>query len=72
MAEIRVLEIKESVFADNDRQADALRKELKEKYKDVAITPDDYNQSGSGSAPVDRDGFMNVDDAITEDLPFNQ
>ena len=31
MAEIRVLEIKESVFADNDRQADALRKELKEK-----------------------------------------
>ena len=31
MAETRVLEIKESVFADNDRQADALRKELKEK-----------------------------------------
>ena len=28
MADIRVLEIKESVFADNDRQADALRKEL--------------------------------------------
>ena len=31
MADIRVLEIKESVFVDNDRQADALRKELKEK-----------------------------------------
>ena len=31
MADIRVLEIKDSVFADNDRQADALRKELKEK-----------------------------------------
>ena len=31
MADIRVLEIKESVFADNDRQADELRKELKEK-----------------------------------------
>ena len=31
MADIRLLEIKESVFADNDRQADALRKELKEK-----------------------------------------
>ena len=31
MADIRVLEIKESVFADNDRQADALRKELKER-----------------------------------------
>lgn len=50
----------------------AMRKELKEKYKDVAITSDDYNQSGSSSAPVDRDGFMSVDDAITEDLPFNQ
>ena len=31
MADIRVLEIKESVFADNDRQADSLRKEMKEK-----------------------------------------
>ena len=31
MADIRVLEIKESVFADNDRQADALRQELKKK-----------------------------------------
>ena len=31
MADIRVLEIKESVVADNDRQADALRKDLKEK-----------------------------------------
>ena len=28
--EVRVLEIKESVFADNDRQADNLRRELKE------------------------------------------
>lgn len=31
MGDIRVLEIKESVFADNDRRADLLRKELKEK-----------------------------------------
>ena len=31
MADIRVLEIKESVFADNDRQADALRKEFRQK-----------------------------------------
>lgn len=31
MKEVRILEIKESVFADNDRQADNLRKELKEK-----------------------------------------
>ena len=31
MGEFRVLEIKQSVFADNDRKADELRKELKEK-----------------------------------------
>lgn len=31
MKEVRVLEIKQSVFADNDRQAELLRKELKEK-----------------------------------------
>lgn len=31
MKEFRILEIKQSVFADNDRQAQSLRKELKEK-----------------------------------------
>lgn len=31
MREVRVLEIKQSVFADNDRQAQELRQELKEK-----------------------------------------
>lgn len=31
MKDVRVLEIKESVFADNDREADKLRGELKEK-----------------------------------------
>lgn len=31
MKEVRILEIKQSVFADNDRQAEELRKELKEK-----------------------------------------
>lgn len=31
MKEVRILEIKQSVFADNDRQAKLLRKELKEK-----------------------------------------
>ena len=31
MGEFRVLEIKQSVFADNDRRAKELRKELKEK-----------------------------------------
>lgn len=31
MKEVRVLEIKQSVFADNDRQAQLLRQELKEK-----------------------------------------
>lgn len=44
----------------------AMRKELKEKYKEVAITSDDYNQ-----APVvDSDGFEAAGD-IPEDLPFN-
>ena len=31
MKEVRILEIKQSVYADNDRQADLLRRELKEK-----------------------------------------
>lgn len=31
MKEVRILEIKQGVFADNDRQAEDLRKELKEK-----------------------------------------
>lgn len=31
MADVRILEIKQSVFADNDRQAHALRRELKKK-----------------------------------------
>lgn len=31
MDEVRILEIKQSVFADNDRQAELLRRELKEK-----------------------------------------
>ncbi|MGN0732919.1 MAG: hydrogenase nickel incorporation protein HypB [Emergencia sp.] len=31
MKDVRIIEIKESVFADNDRQADALRSSLKEK-----------------------------------------
>lgn len=31
MREVRILEIKQSVFADNERQAQSLRKELKEK-----------------------------------------
>ena len=31
MKDVRIIEIKESVFADNDHQADILRKDLKEK-----------------------------------------
>ncbi len=31
MSEVRIIEIKESVFADNDKQADKLRADLKEK-----------------------------------------
>lgn len=48
----------------------AMRKELKEKYKEVAITRDDYN-TGSDSQPApqaDESGFMEAPD--TDDLPF--
>ncbi len=31
MGDVRILDIKQSVFADNDKEADALRRELKEK-----------------------------------------
>ncbi len=31
MKEVRILEIKQSVYADNDKQAEELRKELKDK-----------------------------------------
>ena len=31
MEKYRVIEIKQSIFADNDKQADALREKLKEK-----------------------------------------
>ena len=34
MGEFRVLEIKQSVFAGNDRRADEVRQELKRKKKD--------------------------------------
>lgn len=44
----------------------AMRKELKEKYKEVAITSDDYNQAPA----VDSDGFETAGD-IQEDVPFN-
>ena len=33
MDEYKILEIKESVFADNDREADALRASLKERFR---------------------------------------
>ena len=33
MEEIRIIEVKQSVFEDNNKDADLLRKELKEKKK---------------------------------------
>ena len=34
MDEVRILEIKQSVFANNDQRAELLRRELKEKERD--------------------------------------
>ena len=50
----------------------AMRKELKEKYKEVVITSDDYTTAPADPV-VDKEGFMDVDAAgeITEDVPFN-
>ena len=48
-----------------------MRKELKEKYKEVAITSDDYNQAPAQTPIVDADGFEAAGD-IPENLPFNQ
>ena len=31
MSDIRIIDVKQSVFADNDKDADLVRKELKEK-----------------------------------------
>lgn len=47
----------------------AMRKELKEKYKEVVITADDY----TAAPAVDKEGFVDVEKAgeITEDVPFN-
>lgn len=46
----------------------ALRKELKEKYTEVAVTSEDYNTE---KAPVGNDGFMDVPEGVDEGLPFN-
>lgn len=50
----------------------AMRKELKEKYKEVVITSDDYTTAPADPV-VDKEGFMDVDAAgdIPEELPFN-
>ena len=48
-------------------QTMAMRKELKEKYKDVAITADDYNTVKA----ADPEGFVEVAPNSDENLPFN-
>lgn len=49
----------------------AMRKELKEKYKEVAITRDDYDtgrtETGEPAPVVDENGFM---EAPADELPF--
>lgn len=49
MSEVRIIEIKESVFADNDRQADALRRELK---SDKIFLMNLMSSPGSGKTTV--------------------
>lgn len=56
----------------------AMRKQIKEQYKKVAITSDDYaaptdqggQQAAAQTAAPGPDGFMNVPDGIDEELPF--
>lgn len=49
MSEVRIIEIKERVFADNDRQADALRRELK---SDKVFLMNLMSSPGSGKTTV--------------------
>ena len=49
MSDVRIIEIKESVFADNDRQADALRRELK---SDKVFLMNLMSSPGSGKTTV--------------------
>ena len=49
MSGVRIIEIKESVFADNDRQADALRRELK---SDKVFLMNLMSSPGSGKTTV--------------------
>ena len=49
MSEVRIIEIKESVFADNDRQADTLRRELK---SDKVFLMNLMSSPGSGKTTV--------------------
>ena len=51
MKEVRILEIKQSVFADNDRQAQLLRQELKEKKLFLLNL---MSSPGSGKTTTDR------------------
>lgn len=50
----------------------AMRKELKEKHKEVAITAADYNQASVQERIVDTDGFEPTGDTIMEKVPFNE
>ena len=59
----------------------AMRKEVKEQYKSIAIIADDYEVKTSDAAPEaqqqvapagtpNEDGFINIPEGIDQDLPF--
>lgn len=46
-----------------------LRTELKEQYKNIAMTADDFTEVPIQK--VDSDGFMNIEKSVDDELPFN-
>ena len=68
MEKVRILEIKESVFADNDRQADQLRARLKEKgvfLMNLMSSPGSGKMTEQG---IEGLGIEDVDLAILENV----
>lgn len=64
--------------ADQYERTSAMRKQIKEKYKEVAITHDDYNvttgdepEAGTAGAEVTDADFVEVPREAEENLPFN-
>ena len=63
---------KTGVLTDEQyKQTSAMRKQLKEKYTEVAITSNDYNVAAESEAGVADADFVEVPQGSQEDLPFN-